>query len=60
MNLVIATMPEYDEFKHRIVTDHCIAWQEKPLHGQFLRQTSDLTCPKSQWYWLNLVNLQWH
>ena len=56
MNLVVATLPEYDEsadeFKHRVVNDHCIAWREKPLHGQFLRQTSDLTCPKTQWCWL--------
>ena len=50
------TLPDYDEsaedYKHRTANDHCIAWREKPSHGQFLRQVSDLICPKTQWLWL--------
>ena len=50
------TLPDYDEsaddYKHKTADDDCIAWCKKPLHSQFLRQVSDLICPKTQWLWL--------
>ena len=56
MRLVATTLPGYDEsaedYKHRTANDHYIAWHEKPLHGHFLRQVSDLICSKTQWLWL--------
>ena len=28
------------------------SWRDKPLHGQFIRETSNQVCTKSQWSWL--------
>jgi len=56
MSLVAATLPKYeesaDQYMHRACNDHLVAWQDKALHGQFLRQVSDVSCPKTQWAWL--------
>jgi len=56
MSLVAATLPKYeesaDQYKHRACNDHLVAWQDKPLHGQFLWQVSNVLCPKTQWSWL--------
>ena len=33
-------------------------WKSKPLHGQFLRDTSDTVDYKFQWSWLSISNFK--
>jgi len=39
-------------YKQSCMIDTLNSWKEKPLHGQFLRETHNQICTRSQWAWL--------
>ena len=46
-----------DEYKLRKKNERCLAWKEKTLHGQFLRQTDD-EVGNDRWGWLKNTGLK--
>ena len=46
-----------DEYKLRKKNERCLAWKEKTLHGQFLRQTDD-EVGSDRWGWLRNTGLK--
>ena len=60
MRLVASNVTHYQEdgklYKESIILDHLRLLKDKPLHGQFLRETIGTVSNKSQWTWLRKGN----
>ena len=46
------------ESRKRRIQDNLEIWQSKPLHGQFLRDVSEVVDQNFQWKWLLASNLK--